>query len=239
MYRLESKVRYSEADKNSRLSYYNLLNYFQDISTLHSEELGESAAKLRGEGMAWILSFWQICIDEMPVLSEDIAAETWPYSTGGVFGLRNFRLTKKDILGKEKICAWANSYWALMDVETGRPLRIPEEVAAHYPDEPKMDMDYCDRKISIPKDFEEKLPVVVEPYFLDSNQHMNNAKYVMVAEGYLPEDFEVSEIRVEYKKAAVCKESLYPRVTREKNQVVVVLADDKGKPYAVVLFKSK
>ena len=83
MYQLKSKVRYSEANAKANLTCHALLNYLQDASTLHSEELGESGAELREKKMAWVLSFWQICIEKMPKLSEDITVSTWPYSTKG------------------------------------------------------------------------------------------------------------------------------------------------------------
>lgn len=232
MYQLKSKVRYSESNTKSELTCHALLNYLQDSSTLHSEELGESGAQLFEQNMAWILSFWQICIEEMPKTSEDIVVSTWPYSTKGLFGLRNFCMEN----GKGDMIVKANSVWVLIDPRTGRPLRIPEEVSSHYPDEPKLEMDYCDRKIQIPETYEEKDVLVVPSYFIDTNRHMNNAKYVMVAETYLPEDFKVKEIRVEYKLAAIEGDAIYPRVTVEEDRVTVVLVNDAGNPYATVLF---
>lgn len=232
MYQLSSKVRYSEAGADEKLTYASLLNYFQDCSTLHSEALGASGRSLYEKHMAWILSFWQICIEDMPSLSEDIVVSTWPYDTKGLFGMRNFCMDNTE--GKR--FASANSIWVLINTETGRPIRIPAEVGAVYPDEPRLDMNYCDRKIIIPTDYEEKEPIRVPAYFIDTNHHMNNGKYVMVAEGYLPENFQVKEIRVEYKKAAVLNDILYPRVTIMEKEVIVVLADKAGNPYATVVF---
>ena len=232
MYKLKSKVRYSEADSNSRLTYHALLNYLQDSSTLHSEELGESGAQLLEQNMAWILSFWQICIEEMPKLSEDITVSTWPYQTRGLFGLRNFCMDNE----KGDRIVKANSVWVLIDPRNGRPIRISDEVSSHYPDEPKLEMDYCDRKIAIPETYTEMEPVQVPKYFIDTNNHMNNGKYVMVAESYLPEEFDVREIRVEYKTAAVLGDVLYPRVTINEKEVTVVLVNEKGNVYATVLF---
>ncbi len=235
MYKLESKVRYSESNSESRLTYHALLNYLQDASTLHSEELGESGAQLLEQNMAWILSFWQICIEDMPGLSEDITVSTWPYNTKGLFGLRNFCMenAKGDTIVK------ANSIWVLIDPQTGRPLRITDEVSAHYPDEPKLDMDYCDRKITVPEKYEEKDAILVPKYFIDTNNHMNNGKYVMVAEEYLPEYFQVKEIRVEYKMAAVLGDTIVPRVTIKGKEVTVVLVNAEGKSYATILFLGK
>lgn len=237
MYQLNGKVRYSEAGSNGKLAYASLLSYFQDSSTLHSESLGASGKSLSEEKLAWVLSFWQICIEDMPELSEDVVVSTWPYDTRakGLFGLRNFCMENS----KGERIASANSIWVLIDIETGRPIRIPEEVSQYYPDEPRLEMDYCDRKMVIPAEYEEKEPLRVHKFFIDTNNHMNNCKYVMVAEEYLPEDFEISEIRVEYKKAAVLNDVLYPRVTVTEKAVTVVLADETGKPYAIVMFISK
>ena len=232
MYQLKSKVRYSEANAKAELTYHALLNYLQDSSTFHSEELGESGAQLLEKNMAWILSFWQICIEEMPRLSQDICVSTWPYSTRGLLGLRNFCMENEK---GEKIVK-ANSIWVLVDAKTGRPIRITDEVSSHYPDEPKLEMDYCDRKIAIPEEYVEKPSITVPRYFIDTNNHMNNAKYVMVAEEYLPENFSAKEIRVEYKKAAMFGDVMIPRVTVSQKEVTVVLVDEDGKAYATILF---
>ena len=232
MYRLKSKVRYSEAIAGSKLSYHALFNYLQDTSTLHSEELGETGADLLKEDMAWILSFWQVCIDKRPMLSDDITVSTWPYSTRGLFGLRNFQVEDANA---EQIIK-ANSIWVLIQASTGRPIRIPDSVSAHYPDEPKLDMDYCDRKIIVPEEYEEQESIVVPQYFIDTNNHVNNAKYIMLAEQYLPEDFDAKEIRVEYKLAAVLGDLIVPRVTVRDNEVIVALVTSGGQSYATIQF---
>ena len=68
---------------------------------------------------------------------------------------------------------------------------------------------------------------------------MNNSKYVMTAENYLPEQFEIASVRVEYKKAAVLGDILYPEIITEENHVIVSLTDEAGTPYAVVSFMGK
>lgn len=235
MYKLNGKVRYSETDAEGSLSYTALLNYFQDSSTLHSESLEAGVKSLAERKMAWVLSFWQICIEDMPGLSEDIVVSTWPYKTQGLFGQRNFCMERTD---GERL-AYANSIWVLIDTETGRPMRIPQDVSDTYPDEPMLDMNYSDRKIAIPVEFTQMEPVPVHRYLIDTNRHVNNANYVMLAEGFLPENFKANEIRVEYKKAAVLNDILYPRVTVGMHDVTVVLGDEKGSPYATVLFLGK
>ena len=126
----------------------------------------------------------------------------------------------------------------LVDPDTGKIVRITDEVSSHYPDEPKLEMNYCMRKIPVPAVYEEKVPICVPKYFIDTNNHMNNAKYVMVAEEYLPEDFQVKEIRVEYRKPAVLGDILIPRVTITEKDATIVLVDEDGNTYATMLFLS-
>ena len=128
MYQLKSKVRYSEANSKERLTYSALLNYFQDSSTLHSETLGASGQSLYENHMAWILSFWQICIEEMPSLSEDVVVSTWPYDTKGLFGMRNFCMESAE--GKK--LAVANSIWVIMKMSVADMTRIYDNLDVHF-----------------------------------------------------------------------------------------------------------
>ena len=79
-------------------------------------------------------------------------------------------------------------------------------------------------------------PVAVLPFFIDTNEHMNNGKYIMVAEGYLPEEFKVGRVRAEYRRAAILGDVLYPVIYKQENSVTVCLNDEEGNPYAVIQF---
>lgn len=66
---------------------------------------------------------------------------------------------------------------------------------------------------------------------------MNNGKYILVAEEYLPEQVFVCGLRAEYRKAAMLGDMLYPVVTIEEKQITVTLADEKGASYASSAFR--
>ena len=88
-------------------------------------------------------------------------------------------------------------------------------------------------------DMEKKGEIVVPQFFIDSNHHMNNEKYVMLAQQLLPNDFEISELRVEYRKEAKLGDTVISYVKYTSKSVTVVLADTDKKPYSVVEFLSK
>lgn len=234
MYTIENRVRYSEVDSGKQLTLPSLLDYLQDCCTFQSEDLGVGIDFLNQSHCAWILSSWQIKISRYPTLGEQIKVNTWPYDFKGFYGHRNF--TMENSKGEQLVRA--NSIWVFMDMERMRPVRIPETLQDTYKNEIANPLpgEWSARRIVIPEDGEKQTPVQVARFFIDTNHHMNNSKYVLAAEEYLPEHFPVGELRVEYKKAAVLGDLLYPAVIADESQVMVNLTDESGKTYAAVHF---
>lgn len=234
MYQFESRVRYSEVDSEKQLTIPALLDYLQDCCTFQSEDLDIGIEYLEQEQVAWVLSSWQIKILKYPKMGEQIKVYTWPYFFKGFYGYRNFTIEDAD--GNQLVRA--NSVWIFMDIKRMRPSKIREKVAEAYAKETQEALpgEWAERKLEMPEYGEEKGTVQAARFHIDTNHHMNNGKYILVAEEYLPEDFEVAEIRAEYKKAAVLGDVLHPVVTIEKNQAWVALNDETGSPYANIEF---
>ena len=146
MYELNSRVRYSETDIDAKLSLTGIMNYMQDCSTMQSEDAGVGISYLGQEKKAWLLSSWQIVIERRPVLGERIRVVTWPYAVKGLYALRNFAILDEN----GGYLVKANSYWFLMNTETGRPMRIMESDTAPYGEfSPKIEMEDAGRKIAV------------------------------------------------------------------------------------------
>ena len=232
MYQFDSRVRYSEVNSEKQMTLVALVDYLQDCCTFQSEDMGLGVDYLSAHHCAWVLSSWEIKIVRYPKLAEYITVATWPYSFKGFYGYRNFSMNNEQ---GERL-AYANSIWALMDTNSGRPVKVSEEMAGLYGMEPQIPMECDGRKIALPKECEAKEAFVVPAYFMDTNHHMNNSHYVEVALGFVPDDFAIGQIRVEYRKAAVCGDVMIPKVSKDCGKITVVLTDDKDKPYAVVEF---
>ena len=234
MYQFDSRVRYSETDEQGQLSLTGILNYFQDCSTFQSEDLGMGVGYLKEHGRAWWLTSWQIVIDRYPSLGEEITVSTGPYDFKGIYGYRNFAITGSD----GRYAARANSLWFFYDIENQKPARIQEsDIRGYGQREPRLAMDYAPRKIQLPGQYDQKEPVQVARHHLDTNHHVNNARYVEIAKELLPEDFVVRELRAEYKKAAVLGDYMIPRVTKSQDGYVTALCDHQGGAYAVIMLR--
>ena len=71
---------------------------------------------------------------------------------------------------------------------------------------------------------------------LDTNHHMNNARYVAVAMEYLPENYRIHQIRVEYKHSARYGDILIPKRQLEGGRVVILLENADGEVCVITEF---
>ena len=235
MYTFQSKVRYSELDPERKLSIASIVDYFQDCSTFHSEQLGVGIDYLEEHSLVWVMSYWQIVIDRYPKLCDNITIGTYPYEFRGFMGFRNFFM--EDDKGERIIRA--NSIWSLMDLKAGRPARPTEEMVKAYVPKPKLPMDYEPRKISLEGEGRKMPSFTVGKQHLDSNYHVNNGQYIYMAQDYLPEGFAIGQMRAEYRKSALLHDCIVPEVFEQEDTLKVSLCDGTGQPYAVVEFRKQ
>ena len=108
-----------------------------------------------------------------------------------------------------------------------------------YGVEEPLDIPYEGRKIRLPEETDDLEAFPVRKHHIDTNEHVNNCQYVQMALEFLPEDLQIAQLRVEYKKAAVLGDMIYPKLSKEADRIVVELCDEQAKPYAVLEFKEE
>ncbi|NLP16414.1 MAG: acyl-[acyl-carrier-protein] thioesterase [Clostridiales bacterium] len=232
MYTFESRVRYTELNHyKAIMDPSSIINYFQDCSTFQSEDLNLGLAYLEKKKRVWLLASWNLHILNQVSLGDEITVGTWPYAFKGFYGYRNFIMKDRH----QRVMAVADSIWVFMDIENNRPTKVPEDNLGYMLELP-YPMEHMDRKISIPDNLEEQPSFPVVKSNIDSYNHVNNGQYIKMAEAYLPDDFIVTKMRVEYKKQAVLGDIIYPKVSRIDNKYCIVLDSVNSKPYAIVEF---
>ncbi len=235
MYTFNSRIRYSEADCDNQLTIEGLLNYFQDCSTFQSEDLGIGLKYLKERDIAWVLNMWQIDVLRYPEIGERVEIGTLPYDIRGFLGYRNFWMA--DEQGNR--LAVANTIWTLLNLKKGKPVMAPQEMKDAYQTAERMEMEYLPRKIAIP-DGGEKMPeFVITRHYLDTNNHVNNGRYVQMAMEYPEEDFKISRLRAEYKKQAYQDDIFCPVVCRQEKVYTISFRNESGELYAVVELTGK
>lgn len=233
MYEFDSRVRYSEIGKDGKLTLESILNYFQDCTTFHSEEIGCGIEYLAEQKKVWILLSWQIVVERYPNFGEKIKIATKAYDFKGSFGYRNFMMYDE----KGACVAYANSVWLYMDTEKMRPVRVSKEQAEKYCMEEKIPMEYADIKIAVPKEGGTGCPSYqVQNHQIDTNGHVNNGQYVNMAYAAISKEIEVKQMRAEYRKSAMEGDLIQPFVYKESDRYVVTLNNEENKAFAVIEF---
>ena len=116
---------------------------------------------------------------------------------------------------------------------------MDKEIASLY--EPVLEdaipMEMLSRKLPVPEGSVEQEPFMVMKSHLDTNHHVNNSQYISMAQEYLPKDFKVGQIRVEYKTQAKLHDEIVPLVYGAEETCTVSLCNGEKNPFAVLEFK--
>lgn len=231
MYSYTDRVSYSEIDSNQQLTYFSLVNYLQDCSCFHSEEAGVGLDYLVKRHIGWFVTGYEIHIIRMPKYAEKIVISTYPYQVKGLMAHRDYAIALED----GSILAYANSLWVLMDLQSGKPARITQEMEAGFKDEGRPEFKFESGKLFYKNNGEKVGNFKVSEIYIDTNGHMNNSYYIDVTRRFLPEDG-FKSIRINYKKAAQLFDELDVYLVKlEDGYQVILIKDDEV--YTIVEYK--
>lgn len=230
MYTLDYLVTTSTCDSEGRLKLYSALQMMQDCSEMWIDSEPAARKFFNDNNMTQLLATRQVEVIRVPRFKERLTVTTSIYEVMPMYGFRNTFI--RDAQGNPCYRTW--SMGAFVDLATGKLARISDDAIASLTLEPKQEMNYRGRRISLPKqDGTVMDPVRVMRADIDYNRHMNNANYVRIAMELLPEGFEVRDMRVEYRIAARLDDLLTPTVYSIEGGYIVSLAVN-GQPSAII-----
>ena len=220
MYSLNYKVTTSTCDSDGKLKLYSALQMMQDCSEMWIDSEQGVKDYFEKENMAQLLASRQVEVIRRPSFKEELTVTTSVYGMKSMFGFRNTFIY--DAEGLPCYRTW--SMGAFVDKGTGKLKKVDDQTISTMLLEPKLDMNYKDRRIILPKEGGTVLaPVAVQRADIDYNKHVNNANYIRMAMELLPEGFEVKGLRVEYRVPAKLNDQLVPTVYQQDELFIVAL----------------
>jgi acyl-CoA thioester hydrolase len=103
------------------------VRWVNEAAIAHAEAVGFDVAGLARLSVFWVVRRHDIEYLLPALVGEQLEAVTWAHSLAGATSQRR-TLIKRD----GRVCARADTIWALLDASTGRPRRIPPELLAAY-----------------------------------------------------------------------------------------------------------
>lgn len=220
MYSLKYKVTTSTCDSTGKLKIFSALQMMQDCSEMWIESEPTVKKYFHDQNMAQLLATRQVEIVRLPSFKENLTVTTSVYDVKPMYGFRNTFI--RDSQGEPCLKTW--SMGAFVDLSTSKLKRIDDATISSISIDPKQEMNYRDRRIILPHEGGVTLaPVSVTRADIDYNRHMNNAHYVRIAMEFLPEDFDVKGMRMEYRLPAKLGDKLTPHLYNMDNAIIVAL----------------
>ncbi|KAI5680620.1 hypothetical protein M9H77_01847 [Catharanthus roseus] len=213
VFRQNFSIRSYEIGADRTASVETLMNHLQETALNHVKTAGlldggfGSTPEMCKRNLIWVVSKMQVLVDRYPTWGDVVQVDTW-VAASGKNGMRRDWLVRDSQTGE--ILTRATSIWVMMNKETRRLAKIPDEVRAeissYFVDSPPV-VDEDSRKL--PKLDDKSADYIrsgLTPRWsdLDVNLHVNNVKYVgwilESAPVSLLETHEIAALTLEYRR---------------------------------------
>lgn len=198
-------IRSSEVAPDRHITLQSVCNLLQEVAGNHALKLNFDISHLMDQNMTWVLHRLHVVMDRFPKWREDITIKTWPSGGDTLRAYRDFIILDSDgnRIGKSL------SYWLILNLETRKPIRIPESILNMAPDDVDHVLDIRRERLSPPEKVNSRKQFKVRRSDLDLNNHVNNVKYIEWALENIPMDKRIYEIDIEFHAECVLGDTIY------------------------------
>ncbi len=203
-------------DKNGQMKMKAILRLFENTGSKQADLVGDGILSRSIKGTAWVLTDWQVQINQYPKHEDEIVAKTWSEPVNAIFtSSRNFELYVNN-----NLAAIATTRWAIIDLTNGRPTKIGKELIDQYqPEDKKTFTETKLSKIEIPETCSIEKQIIQRRSDIDFNNHVHNLTYLDYALETLPQELydtlSFKNIRISYKTQLQYGENTICRYTQK------------------------
>jgi len=115
----------SDIDENIHANNISYVRWMQEAALAHSTANGWSPERVRDSGYAWVARRHTVDYLVPAVEGERITVITWVIDMKLVRSTRRYKFIRES---DGVLIAHAETLWAFVSAETGRPIKIPKEV---------------------------------------------------------------------------------------------------------------
>ncbi|XP_073062555.1 palmitoyl-acyl carrier protein thioesterase, chloroplastic-like [Primulina eburnea] len=225
IYRQNFSIRSYEIGADRTASIETLMNHLQETALNHVKSEGllddgfGSTPGMSKNNLIWVVAKMQLLVDRYPVWGDVVQVTTW-VAASGKNGMRRDWLVRDTNTGD--VLSRASSLWVMMNKETRKLSKIPEEVreeiSSYFLEYPPV-VDEDSRKFpKLNESTADSIRTGLTPRWndLDVNQHVNNVKYIGWILESTPstvlETLELARVTLEYRRECT-KDSVLESLT--------------------------
>jgi acyl-CoA thioester hydrolase len=124
----EFDVPASAIDANGHVNNVEFVRWMQDIAIAHADAAGCTAATQQA-GATWVARSHHIEYRRPVFAGERVRAMTWLANVRRSFSLRKYRFERA---ADGVLLAEGETDWVFVDLQTGRPRSVPEEIRVMF-----------------------------------------------------------------------------------------------------------
>ncbi|EHI96936.1 acyl-ACP thioesterase [Clostridium sp. DL-VIII] len=207
------EIHYYEVDAKLKCKLSSVIDFICDVGTQQSESLGGGIEFCEKNNCAWVFYKDDIKMYRYPNFGETITINTQPIGFKKFYGLRKYTIADE----KNNIIGEASALFFLIDINKRRPTRIQEEQYDMYGIDGDVDYDISMDRIEKLDNGQYTKQFNIRYSDIDSNNHVNNVKYVEWAIEAVPleiiNSYSIRRIKIIFEKETVYGESILSSAT--------------------------
>jgi len=194
------EIHYFEVNSKLRCKLSSIIDFICDVGTQQSEHFGVGIEYCTKNNCAWVFYKYDINMYRYPMFGETISITTQPVGFKKFYGLRKYMIKDE----KDNLIGEALALFFLINIQKRRPMRIQAEQYDSYGVDGDVDYDISMDKIERYDEEQYHKQFNIRYSDIDSNNHVNNVKYVEWATEAVPieviNNYILKRIKVTFEK---------------------------------------
>ena len=129
IFRQKIHISAQDIDRQGRVNNVCYVQWMQDLATAHTADKGWDMARYEKLAQGWVVRRHSVVYKRPALLGEDIVAATWIASFASRQCIRRYRFVREF---DDAVLVEAETQWVYIDLTSGRPVRIPDELKAVF-----------------------------------------------------------------------------------------------------------
>lgn len=231
------KIELKDIGKENYIKNRAILEILENIGTHHSDLAGYGPNSIETTKVSWVLLDWKLKVLKRPKYGQLLKVNTWGRTKKKAYTYRDFEIYDE----QDNLCAIATSKWALININTGKVVRLTDEILEKYQIEEKRVFEDDELgKIDIPKEYKSEITYRIARRDIDINGHMHNLYYLDLAYEALPQEVyekrPYDNVRIQYKKEVKLGDIVKCKYTFENDKhIITICSEDEETIHTIII----